>query len=140
MSARAYKQSPGGFFTITNALTAIGTGTAGGPFLTNAGTETAPSLSTNVHSVSSFTSTLLGTGNILKDMTKTLVSSGRVFRKVQIVVAGLGGVAGVTGTGPGLGANPDYYTGYVEVPSADGLTATGNSATTQMRANIIRLS
>ena len=55
-------------------------------------------------------------GNIFKDMGKTIVSSNRVFRKVQYVVStpsfSTGGVAGKSGTTPNV---EDYYTGYIEL-------------------------
>jgi hypothetical protein len=52
---------------------------------------------------------------ILKDMGRTVVSSLRTFRKVQLVVPnvssfGVGGPAGVA-AGPGQ----DYFTGYIEL-------------------------
>jgi len=47
---------------------------------------------------------------ILKDMGKTVVSSSRTFRKVQLVAQGVG-VAGAVGTTP----SEDYLTGYIEV-------------------------
>lgn len=47
---------------------------------------------------------------ILRDMGKTVVSSSRTFRKVQLVAQGVG-VAGVVGTTP----SEDYLTGYIEV-------------------------
>lgn len=55
-------------------------------------------------------------GGLLKDMGKTLVSSGRTFRKIQLVVARAAGgstfgVAGDSGTAP----NQDYFTGYIEL-------------------------
>ncbi len=58
----------------------------------------------------------VGQGGLLKDMGKTLVSSGRVFRKIQLVCnsARAGstlGVAGDVGTTP----NQDYFTGYIEL-------------------------
>jgi hypothetical protein len=57
-----------------------------------------------------------GVGGLLKDMGKTLVSSGRVFRKIQLVCPGARagstlGVAGDVGTNP----NQDYFTGYIEL-------------------------
>lgn len=137
MSARGYKQnSSGGFFTVNNTL-AADRGSSG-PFLANTGTDAAPVFSTNIHSVSTFTSTLLATGKILKDMSKTLVSSGRVFRKVQMVVNAAGGVGGVAASGSGQAPIPDYLTGYVEVPNVDGLNGTAPGAG-QLAANIIRL-
>ena len=64
-------------------------------------------------------STQLGTAGsaVLKDMGKTLLSSGRTFRKVQLVNQTSAnssvtfGVAGKASTTP----NEDYYTGYIEL-------------------------
>ena len=64
-------------------------------------------------------------GAIFKDMGKTVVSSNRTFRKVQLVVnnpLGLstGGVSGKVGTSP----VEDYYTAYIEL----GFDGTGTPA------------
>lgn len=58
----------------------------------------------------------LNVGGKLRDLGKTYVSSGRVFRKVQAIVpntqaASTFGVGGQTATTP----NQDYYTGYIEL-------------------------
>jgi hypothetical protein len=52
----------------------------------------------------------VGAGGLLRDMGKTVVSSNRTFRKVQLIAPSLaGGVAGVdTTSGP-------YLTGYIEL-------------------------
>lgn len=65
-----------------------------------------------------------GTG-LLKDMGKTVVSSVRTFRKVQLVVPqaranSTFGVSGRVSTNP----NEDYFTGYIEL----GLDGTGDPA------------
>jgi hypothetical protein len=53
----------------------------------------------------------IGAG-ILRDMGKTVISSGRTFRKVQLVVStGSNGVAGNVGTTP----LEDFLTGYIEL-------------------------
>jgi len=63
---------------------------------------------------------------ILKDMGKQVVSSGRVFRKVQLVVrngavgartptTGANSTFGVAGTATGAALNQDYLTGYIEL-------------------------
>lgn len=59
-------------------------------------------------------SSINGAGNgILKDMGKTVISSSRVFRKVQLVrpVGSTFGVGGSVGTTDG----EDYFTGYIEL-------------------------
>jgi hypothetical protein len=57
-------------------------------------------------------------GSVLRDMGKTLVSSGRTFRKVQLVKPLL---STPTGSAPGTTPQQDYATGYLEV----GLGAAG---------------
>lgn len=59
---------------------------------------------------------------ILKDLGKQVLSSGRVFRKVQLVVRQVGAspsttvsTFGVAGTNTGAAANQDYLTGYIEL-------------------------
>ena len=49
----------------------------------------------------------------LRDMGKTVVSSTRTFRKVQLVVSTAGVVNGVGGAAAGVGE--DYFTGYIEL-------------------------
>ena len=50
---------------------------------------------------------------IFKDMGRTIVSSTRTFRKVQLVYSTVStfGVGGFQGTSP----NEDYFTGYIEL-------------------------
>ena len=66
---------------------------------------------------SKYTSSINGPGaGKLRDMGKTYVSSGRVFRKVQLIVPNTQvtstfGVEGNTPTTP----NQDYLTGYIEL-------------------------
>lgn len=64
---------------------------------------------------------------ILRDLGKQVISSGRVFRKVQLVVRQVGAAPsttvstfGVAGTNTGAAANQDYLTGYMEL-GFDGL-------------------
>jgi hypothetical protein len=71
--------------------------------------------------VSKFTSSLLAGAGILRDLGKTVVSSGRTFRKVQLVtssVANTFGVGGGTPSGTG-GYVEDYLTGYIEIGLGD---------------------
>lgn len=100
----------------------------------NNGTDAAPSFGQTVSSLSTLggsVSTLLATAGsaIFRDHGKTLVSSGRVFRKVQLLVStgvtGVGseGVAGVdtaaaTGTSTG-----NYLTMYLELPGLGGISS-----------------
>lgn len=59
---------------------------------------------------------------VLRDVGKQVISSGRVFRKVQLVVRTAGAspsttasTFGVAGTNTGAAANQDYLTGYIEL-------------------------
>ena len=59
---------------------------------------------------------------ILRDVGKQVLSSGRVFRKVQLVVRNSGATPstgtstfGVAGTNTGAALNQDYLTGYIEL-------------------------
>ena len=66
--------------------------------------------------VTAYTSSLQAGQSLIRDMGKTIVSSGRTFRKVQLVVSTVASTTfGVAG--PATGANPveDYLTGYIEV-------------------------
>lgn len=69
----------------------------------------------------------VGAGGLLKDMGKTLVSSGRVFRKIQLVKASAlnGSTFGVMGSA-GTNPNQDYFTGYIELGLGE-LGASGGS-------------
>ena len=62
-----------------------------------------------------YTSSINGPGaGKLRDMGKTYVSSGRVFRKIQLIVPNAPttfGVEGASATNP----NQDYLTGYIEL-------------------------
>ena len=64
-------------------------------------------------------------GCLLKDLGRTVVSSSRTFRKIQLVVRdplnlSTSGVSGQAGTLP----NSDYFTGYIEL----GFDGTGTPA------------
>jgi hypothetical protein len=91
-------------------------------FYTSIGTDSAPLFSTNIYARSTVTSTLLATAGtaVLRDHGKTVVSSGRVFRKVQLMVSSgqvtTGGSDGVGGLDLGPGVTPGFITGYIELP------------------------
>jgi len=96
---------------------------------------TAPIFSTATWACGGATSTILSQpgGAILKDLGKTVVSSLRTFRKVQLVVSSFStgvsigaNVASQTGTGNNPTLGEEYYTGYIEVVGAYG--STGASA------------
>ena len=75
-----------------------------------------------------YTSSIAGAGaGKLKDMGKTYVSSGRTFRKIQLIVSGTGaGVStfGVAGQSESQAPTSDYLTGYIEL----GWEGIGNGA------------
>ena len=68
---------------------------------------------------SKYTSTIstIGAGGVLRDIGKTVVSAGRVFRKIQLLVPTVS-TFGVGGPAPGATANTDFLTGYIELHSA----------------------
>jgi hypothetical protein len=76
-------------------------------------------------------------GSMVKDMGKTIVSTGRVFRKFQAVVptgAGFPSSFGVTGEA-GSSTQAGYLTGYIEVPNMAGVVppaGAGDGATAGM--------
>ena len=54
-------------------------------------------------------------GAILKDMGKTVVSSLRTFRRVQLVIPGSNSTLSTFGIRGQAGTNEDYFTGYIEL-------------------------
>jgi hypothetical protein len=69
-------------------------------------------------STSPYVSTIstIAAGGVLRDLGKTVVSSGRTFRKIQLLVRVVS-TGGVGGAAPGATANADYLTGYIELNS-----------------------
>jgi hypothetical protein len=109
-----------------NAGYYINVGTLVSTFYSNAGTDDAPLISTNIYARSSITSTFLTTAGaaILRDMGKTLVSAGRGFRKVQLRVSTLTLLQGGTDAVGGVDTAPtNYITGYIEIPFSTSGTA-----------------
>jgi hypothetical protein len=121
MSATGFKQirTNGGYY--------INVANAGTTFYQNNGTDVAPLISANIYARSTMggVSTMIATAGaaIFRDHGKNLVSSGRTFRKVQLMVStGVvygGAVAGTDGVG-GVDYNPNYLTGYIELPGLGG--------------------
>ena len=120
------KQTNGYFVPLGNCVNKVlqynGAAGAGGSFLPGnfsgadwadtAGAATAGKLLSSISSI--------GQGGLLRDMGKTVVSSNRTFRKVQLMVpgaAGTGGVHGVTTT------KEPYLTGYIELATGNSLLA-----------------
>ncbi len=93
-------------------------------FYVNAGTDSAPFISTNIWARSTNTSTILATpGCILRDMGKTVISSTRVFRKVQLLVSSPTS-EGVAGGPAGTGASAsEYLSGFIELPGTGGMSS-----------------
>ena len=62
-------------------------------------------------------STVKVAGAVLKDMGKTVVSSLRTFRKVQLVLPGSNSTLSTFGVGgrAATAAGEDYFTGYIEL-------------------------
>ena len=125
-----FNQSGGAYFMVMSALD--GGAGAVGTFvntLTSAGSNsggafTAPTLALTAMSnviaaptTASNASAFVATGALLKDMGKTVVSSGRTFRKFQAVGTGSANFAnsfGVQG-GPAVAPNTGYADFYLEV-------------------------
>jgi hypothetical protein len=102
----------------------------------NKGTQAAPNLSSAVWANSLGLTAAQGVyssmmitaaGGILRDMGKTLVSSGRQFRKVQLVVPqnklGSTSTFGVAGSAATV-TNEDFLSGYIETGFSESLAAT----------------
>jgi hypothetical protein len=56
----------------------------------------------------------------LRDMGVNLVSSGRTFRKVQMLTSAAANVSTGGVNGAATGSSSDYLTGYIEVPGGAG--------------------
>jgi hypothetical protein len=93
---------------------ASNTGTAGGAFSTAMWVFSSP-VGMGPTAFAALSTALVGAGqSILKDMGRTVVSSTRTFRKVQLVQAG--SVAPSTfGVGGPSTSGESYFTGYIEL-------------------------
>ena len=60
-------------------------------------------------------STIKASGAILKDLGKTVVSSSRTFRKVQLMLPNVGGTSTFGVAGQNNARGDDYLTGYIEL-------------------------
>ncbi len=95
----------------------------------NNGNDDLPLISANVYarsttSINLSTSFATAGATIMKDMGKTLMSSGRTFRKVQLVVStsmteGVGGIDS---------APTNYLTGYIELPGQHGISGSAGGS------------
>jgi len=110
------KLTNGYFVPLGNCVSKIsqysGGSGAGGSFLP--GTFTAADWAGSSGTAGALLSSIssIGQGGLLKDMGRTVVSSNRTFRKVQLVVPGGSSATGVGGTSSN--ANP-FFTGYIEL-------------------------
>ena len=119
---RIRQNSPQYFMTVASLLGQVYAynPTAGQATLTNATWASVGSAYSSVGSP--YTSSLSAAGGLLKDIGKSVISSGRYFRKVQLVVRNGGAFPstgastfGVAGTSLGTNPNQDYLTGYIEL-------------------------
>ncbi len=60
-------------------------------------------------------STIKASGAILKDLGKTVVSSSRTFRKIQLMLPNTGATSTFGVQGQNRGNGDDYLTGYIEL-------------------------
>ena len=125
----------------------VNVGSLNTTFLVNGGTDATPFFSTSgyagagvaysykVNNATTFStlSTVMATPGsvVLRDHGKTLLSSGRVFRKVQILVSSNsltnGGSSGVAGQSYEANTSAPFLTGYIELPGTGG-ESSGTSA------------
>jgi hypothetical protein len=134
---RAPKQT-GGYYVplgnLVNQILAWTPGSGAGGSYQSGSFAVAGWASTNSATASPYTSSIstIGASGVLRDEGKTVVSAGRVFRKVQLLVNTVS-TAGVGGAAPGATANTDYLTGYIERPSGaiNGLGGVGTGAAFQ---------
>lgn len=130
---RSFKQSQNGYFipvgNVANKVLQYTPGSgSGGSAL--AGSFSTATWAQGSGSASPYTSTIssVAAGGLLRDMGKTVVSSGRTFRKIQLMTntVSTGGVGGVA---PGAAANADYLTGYIELGSGFNSVGSGSNST-----------
>ena len=115
------KQTRGYFVPLGNCVDKVfhyseGAG-AGGSFLPGHFAAVSWTNDARISSISS-----IGAGGLLRDMGKTVVSSNRTFRKVQLIspspAGGVNGLSTTSGT---------YLTGYIELATGNALVVTGTS-------------
>jgi hypothetical protein len=76
-----------------------------------------PAANTGTRAPGRYLSSINGAGlGLLKDLGKNVVSAGRTFRKIQLVVRQVGttSTGGVEGNALATNPNADYLTGYIE--------------------------
>ena len=111
--ASGFKQNNSAYLRVVSTIPAAnfltytpGTG-SGGAFLPG-------SFATFAYGSVTDVSTNLQAGNSLKDMGRTVISSGRVFRKVQVMKNTTAALVGAIG-GSVFDSTASFGTGYVEV-------------------------
>lgn len=72
-------------------------------------------------------------GTVLRDNGKTVVSSGRVFRKVSLYVPSLA-TGGVSGGVYSPAGQQDYHSGYIELPGGSVDTVSTSGVNTDLAA------
>lgn len=126
-----FNQSGGSYYIVTSQIAGSNilyyTGQAGSGGATTVGTFSNITGSGVGETNAATYSSLFGTGKLIKDMGKTVVSAGRAFRKFQAVLAASSSTGGVTG-GASTSTQPGYFTAYLEVaaPNAGGVPAAVN--------------
>jgi hypothetical protein len=128
------KQIPsnaGYYITVALAQTTVysNTGTDAAPTFNNGAFQSTVSVAT----VSHLPDTELAAGKVFRDHGKTLLSAGRVFRKVQLLISTNalvnGGTDGVGGQSYENNLTSPYITGYIELPGTGGLSSGTGQAT-----------
>jgi hypothetical protein len=121
------KQIPanaGYYINVGNCLSVVyeNTGTDAAPTISNAAfLLTLSTAGLTAAGISSLVNTVSTPGQaVFRDMGKTLLSSTRVFRKVQLLRSTLslvnGGTDGVAGSVPDANTPTGYLTAYIELP------------------------
>jgi hypothetical protein len=121
--ASGYNQSGGGYLlivsTIVPAQLNVLTPGSGSGSATRTGTFAAAGISDLPNNISTF----FTCGKLLKDMGRTVVSSGRTFRKVQAVVGTLSAPSPSFGVN---GVSPNYASFYLETGREGAAATEGN--------------
>jgi hypothetical protein len=115
MCVQALDGDAGAAGSYINQLTAAPSG-SGGAVVAPTLARVAMSTILGAGTTAANASTMVGTGKLLKDMGKTVISAGRTFRKFAPVVSAAGTVSsfGVVGAAA-AGANAGYGSFYLEV-------------------------
>lgn len=120
---RGFKQTNALYVPVGNCadkvlqLTPAATPGSGGSYVVGAFTPAVWAANGSAPSKQTSTISTVGAGGVFRDMGKTVVSAGRTFRKVQLLVnvAATVSTGGVAGPAAGAAANVDFLTGYIEL-------------------------